>query len=512
MTECRLIFEVGTCHTDPDSLCITAVNSSFNDVLGFSESDLLGKPCDLILFCNNDLLKLRSAINSIRSGTAGVSGVAIDFKTKSGQKLSLQLFISTFCHHATPEPMLVCLAHDITELESVRKALLDSEERFRQMADMTGEWLWEQDPEGRYSYSSAAVESMLGLKPEEVIGNQYTELFADTAMPHILPEISELDKKTTAFFRLLNYYQRTNGDWVITESTGVPITDASGKLIKWRGVDRDVTAYRAAEEENRKAQVKLAVGQNEMKIARKIQESLLPSSPLVMPNLYVQGYCLPTAQVGGDYFDYFCRDSNTVDVVIADVSGHAVGSALFMVETRSALRIQAQMTSEPDETLFMMNRFLYEDLSQSDHFITMFYLQYNTDTRQLSYANAGHNLPLLLRNGAASCEPLDADGLVLGVKDLVCFERKQITLNPGDRLFLYTDGLTEAQDPEGRFFGAGRLCDLISRNAESSAEQLIKTCITELKDFREMTTFEDDLTMVVLQVQDDDDRSIVVRM
>ena len=119
---------------------------------------------------------------------------------------------------------------------------------------------------------------------------------------------------------------------------------------------------------------------------------------------------------------------------------------------------------------------------------------------------------MLLRNGAASCEPLDADGLVLGVKDLVCFERKQITLNPGDRLFLYTDGLTEAQDPEGRFFGAGRLCDLISRNAESSAEQLIKTCITELKDFREMTTFEDDLTMVVLQVQDDDDRSIVVRM
>jgi len=417
MTEHSLIFEVGTCYSRLDGLsdspCITAVNSSFKGMLGFSESDLLGKPCNLILFRNNDVLKFQSAINNVCSGTANASGNFIDFKTKSGKKLSLQLFVSTFCHRGKSEPILVCLADTVTELESVRKALTDSEDRFQQMADMTGEWLWEQDPDGRYIYSSAAVERILGLKPEEVVGNQYTELFADTAMPHLLPEISEWDNKTTPFFRLLNYYQRPSGGWVITESTGVPIIDSSGKLIKWRGVDRDVTAYRAAEEENRKTQVKLAVAQSEMNIARKIQESLLPSSPLVMPSLYVQGYCLPTAQVGGDYFDYFYRDSNTVDIVIADVSGHAVGSALFMVETRSALRIQAQMTSEPDETLFMMNRFLYEDLSRSDHFITMFYLQYSTDTRQLSYANAGHNSPLLLRNGSASCEQLDAEGLML---------------------------------------------------------------------------------------------------
>ncbi|MGH8559276.1 MAG: PP2C family protein-serine/threonine phosphatase, partial [Methylococcales bacterium] len=273
--------------------------------------------------------------------------------------------------------------------------------------------------------------------------------------------------------------------------------------IKWRGVDRDVTERRRAEEEIRKAHVKLAVAHHEMKIARRIQESLLPSGPLIVPGVRVEGHCLPADQVGGDYFDYFCRGKDTVDVVIADVSGHAVGPALFMVETRSALRTQTQLIAEPGETLFLMNGFLYHDLSQSDHFITMFYLQYHCATRKLSYANAGHNPPLLMRRGAKSCQALDAEGLVLGVKDVVCFDQKEETLEPGDLVFLYTDGLTEAQGPDGEFFGAGRLCRIISENSHLNAEQLMQLCIAELKSFRKTNTFTDDLTMVVLNVTDE---------
>ncbi len=505
MSNCSLIFEVKTV-TKADKQAeiprLLSASSGLYTVLSYSTGDLIGRPVDLIIFDAISLESFLKAVGEARSGSTGTKERQVDFKTSRGEKYSLGLSVSTM-YRADGSDSIICIARDTAVLESAKRALLESEERFGQVASMTGEWLWEQDASGRYIYSSAAVENILGLQPEQVLGKRYMDLFANCPRSEFIPELYEPGKITTPFFHLLNYYRHLDGSQVVCESSGVPIIDPNGKLIKWRGVDRDVTARRRAEEENRKAQVKLAIANNEMKIARKIQESLLPSVPLIMPGLRVQGYCLPATQVGGDYFDYFCRDSSTVDVVIADVSGHAVGPALFMVETRSALRTQAQMTSEPDETLFMMNRFLYEDLSQSDHFITMFYLQYSGDIGQLSYANAGHNLPLLLRDGATSCVQLDADGLVLGVQDLVCFERQNICLGPRDRVFLYTDGLTEAQNPDGEFFGIERLCSLISGNAALSADDLIALCILELKKFRNKESFEDDLTMVILDVTDD---------
>jgi sigma-B regulation protein RsbU (phosphoserine phosphatase) len=158
------------------------------------------------------------------------------------------------------------------------------------------------------------------------------------------------------------------------------------------------------------------------------------------------------------------------------------------------------MVTEPGETLFLLNSFLYDDLNQSDHFISMFYIQYCIETGRMSYANAGHNSPLLVRSGNRSCQPVDAEGLVLGVKDVVCFEQKEETLEPGDLVFLYTDGVTEAQTPEGEFFGMERLSRIVTENAHLSGEELISVCVDELKTFRQKKTFDDDLTIVVLKV------------
>ncbi len=504
MTDCRLIFEISIVFEgSPQSQAplLISANSGFHTILNFAASELIAQSVERILFDELELEKFLIAVGEARSDLTQTGERLIDFKTRNGEKRSLLLSVLTV--HRAQGDGIICIAQDTVELNAARRALIESEQRFKHVADMTGEWLWEQDLSGRYTYSSSAVEEILGLKPEQIIGKRYMDLFADCAWSEFLPELNQPDTKFSPFYRVLNHYRHINGGQVICESTGMPVSDPSGNLIKWRGVDRDVTAHRQAEEENRDAQLKLAIANNEMKIARKIQESLLPSVPLIGSGVCVQGYCLPATQVGGDYFDYFCRDSSTVDVVIADVSGHAVGPALFMVEARSALRTQAQMTSEPDETLFMMNRFLYEDLSQSDHFISMFYLQYSSDIGQLSYANAGHNLPLLLRKGAASCAQLDADGLVLGVQDLVCFDCQKTSVIPGDRVFLYTDGVTEAQSPDGELYGIERLCRLISTSAALSVDDLIKRCIHELKNFRNKESFEDDLTIVVLEVTSD---------
>ncbi|MCI0668064.1 MAG: SpoIIE family protein phosphatase [Methylococcaceae bacterium] len=480
---------------------ITGVNPAFNQLLGYTTDEITGKSVKTLFFSAGDTRKFHRAIVEKVLTHRVIGGLDINLKTRQGEKFPVHLSISPIYHGNSVNQEIVCIARDTAQTESFERALMESEERFRQMADMTGEWLWEQDPSGQYIYSSAAVTNILGYSPEEVIGKNYSELFTESSRLKFSVEIER--KKIGRFFNLLNQYRHRDGHVISTESTGVPILDRNGVLIKWRGVDRDITERRRVEEEIRKAHVKLAVAHHEMKIARRIQESLLPSGPLIVPGVRVEGYCLPADQVGGDYFDYFCRDNGTVDVVIADVSGHAVGPALFMVETRSALRTQTQMISEPGETLFLMNRFLYHDLSQSDHFITMFYLQYNCATRKIRYSNAGHNPPLLMRRGSDSCQTMDAEGLVLGVKDVVCFDQKEQTLEPGDLVFLYTDGLTEAQGPDGEFFGTGRLCRLLSDHSHLSADQLMDVCVAELKSFRKTDTFTDDLTMVVLNVTDE---------
>ena len=130
------------------------------------------------------------------------------------------------------------------QCQEVESALRESEERFRQMADMTGEWLWEQDPQGYYIYSSTAVNQILGFSQTEVIGKHYTEFLT----PQDQAEQQSYSASHQPFYALTNHYRHRDGHPVFTESTGLPIINADGKLLKWRGVDRDITARKHFED------------------------------------------------------------------------------------------------------------------------------------------------------------------------------------------------------------------------------------------------------------------------
>ncbi|MFA6051011.1 MAG: PAS domain S-box protein [Methylobacter sp.] len=630
-------------------------------------------------------------------------------------------------------------------LASSAAALAESEERFRQMAEMTGEWLWEQDPGGYYTYSSTAVNQILGFSPDEVIGKHYTEFLTlqDKASQQPYAAIHQ------PFYALVNHYRHKDGHQVLTEATGLPITDAKGKLLKWRGVDRDITARKhfqdalienekrtrliiesslsaivimdsygiitdwnhqaekmfgwsrreaigqrlqdliipprfrnahqkglqhflntgigpllnqviehigirrdgsefpvelsisplklgnayifsgfihditnrrrlehrfrqavesapnaivmvnesgmiemvnsqtetsfgylraelvgqpvemlvperfrsahigfrqaylaapvsrpmgigrdlyglrkdgtefpveiglslidseeeilvmstiveitarkAAEQKIRQAQVNLAIAQSEIKIAQRIQASLSPSAPIKSEHFEVTGFCLPADQVGGDYFDYFYRNEDHLDMIIADVSGHSIGPALFMVETRSAIRTQANGLGTPAETLTILNNFLFEDLDKADYFITLFYLQYDITFQQLSFANAGHPPPLLLRPSQSECRQLDAEGLILGVNKNVVFEEKTTTLFQGDLILLYTDGLTEAENANGEFFGIERVSDIFIQHSQQAPQEIIDALLEQLKHFCQSESFNDDITLMIFK-------------
>jgi sigma-B regulation protein RsbU (phosphoserine phosphatase) len=274
----------------------------------------------------------------------------------------------------------------------------------------------------------------------------------------------------------------------------------AGQLAQAVKIVKEMEAKDREREEKERVLLENARVVKEMEIAKQIQLSLLPSAPPTLSGMTVAGRCKPAAHVGGDYYDYFQHGDFGADMVIADVSGHSVGAALIMAETRSVLRAQARSDRSVGEILDTLNELLHDDLSGAELFITMFYVRYDTRRRLLSYANAGHNPPLIFRDGSATCVELDAEGLILGVKRRVDFEEKNIELRPGDVVLLYTDGITEARNPDGEFFGASRLCALLSDNSGREADEIIDVILANVESFSGGNALDDDISMVVLKI------------
>jgi len=741
-------------HTAPRIKQLTPSAATF---LGYSEEELIGKPFELIYTPGNEKARWEVALAEVINKNASPSPSALlsgEIITKTNNKIPIFISFSVLSKLTPNKTDIVLLIQNKPALSvaegsakdlGAESALAESEDRFRQMAEMTGEWLWEQNPDGYYSYSSTAVTQILGYSRDEVLGKHYTEFLA----PQDKADQQRYATSHRPFYALLAHYQHKDGRSILTESTGLPIINAEGKLFKWRGVDRDITARqhfqdaliesekrirliiessldaivimdsygiiidwnrpaekmfgwskdeaigqrleqliippqlrdghrqglerflrtgfgpllnklieqfairrdgtefpvelsfsplkvgnayifsgfihditerkrlehrfrqavesapyaivmvnesgtmvmvnaqteasfgysrnelvgqtvemlvptrlrsahigfrqaylaapvsrsmgvaqdlyglrkdgtefpveiglsiidsheealilttvvdittrKATEAQIRQAQVNLAIAQSEIKIAQRIQASLSPSAPIKSSHFEVTGYCLPADQVGGDYFDYFYRNEDHLDMIIADVSGHSIGPALFMVETRSAIRTQANGSGTPAETLTILNNFLFEDLDKSDYFITLFYLQYDITYQQLSFANAGHPPPLLLRSFQSECQQLDAEGLILGVNKKVFFEEKTTTLSQGDLILLYTDGITEAENAEGEFFGLQRVRDILVQHAQQTPQAIIEVLLEQLTQFRRSESFNDDITLMIFK-------------
>jgi sigma-B regulation protein RsbU (phosphoserine phosphatase) len=238
----------------------------------------------------------------------------------------------------------------------------------------------------------------------------------------------------------------------------------------------------------------------DMELARQIQLSLLPATPPEVPGVLLAGCCVPAAHVGGDYYDYYRREDGVVDMVVADVSGHNIGAALMMVEARSAIRAVIRTSSGTGEMLASLNDSLYEDLNRSGLFITLFYLAYDPVARDLRYSNAGHVLPLLVREGVTACTELDAEGLILGVRRGEVFEERRIWMQPGDLLLVYTDGVTESSNSSGEMFGRERLCGILGALHRESPQTIVDALLREIAAFAGTMAREDDITMIVMKI------------
>jgi serine phosphatase RsbU (regulator of sigma subunit)/anti-sigma regulatory factor (Ser/Thr protein kinase) len=235
--------------------------------------------------------------------------------------------------------------------------------------------------------------------------------------------------------------------------------------------------------------------EQELRVARLIQQTLLPKELPAIPGWRLSARYLPAREVGGDFYDFLYFEDGRLGLVIGDVTDKGVPAALVMATTRSILRSTAQRLISPSEVLERVNDSIYDDIPPK-MFVTCLYAILDPATGLLQYANAGHDLPYRRHKGGVS--ELRATGMPLGLMPGMSYEEKETVLAPGENILFYSDGIVEAHNLDGNMFSFPRLMELVGKHADDTT--LIDFLLAELAAFTGPDwEQEDDVTMVTLQ-------------
>jgi len=259
----------------------------------------------------------------------------------------------------------------------------------------------------------------------------------------------------------------------------------------------DVTLLEIVQREIEDAQASKrrdAKQQREFEDARLIQRGLLPAAMPQAAGVQLAASWQPANGVGGDCFDALTFANGAVGLSIADVAGKGVPAALLMSNLQAAVRAFAQEGTAPGSLCTSVNRLLYRNMA-SGRFVTFCYVRIDTTGRRLTYANAGHNPPLLVR-GNGSVDQLAPSGTVLGVFLESTYEQGEFAIAPGDRLILYTDGITEGRNAAGDEFGEDRLAETVTRHRALAADDMLAAMLRDVESFNG-GKYEDDATLIV---------------
>ena len=271
--------------------------------------------------------------------------------------------------------------------------------------------------------------------------------------------------------------------------------------------DLSMTIEKAIEQinyvhESQKEHSQLESLKKDLTMARDIQQYFLPQMfppfPEDSDRLNIYASMEAAKDIGGDFYDFFRIDDDHIAFVIGDVCGKGIPAALFMAVSRTIIRSKGAQYGTAGACMTESNRLL-EGYSADCMFVTVFYAIYNTKTGFVTYANAGHNPPHLLRNDGTVEELPRSTNMMLGVFDMAAFEEDSLQLEPGDTLVMFTDGVTEAMNPDETEFGTGRLKMTLGGLAGKSSQQIIGGVRDAIKDFADGAEQSDDITMLVVK-------------
>jgi phosphoserine phosphatase RsbU/P len=238
--------------------------------------------------------------------------------------------------------------------------------------------------------------------------------------------------------------------------------------------------------------------EEELRIARDVQLSLLPSSAPTLNGLDIHGINVPTYSVGGDYYDFIPIVDGHLGIVVADVAGKGIPASLIMASFRAVLRAEIRNNYAIRTILTKVNRLLYETL-RDDQFVSAFYGVLDLARRRFTYSNAGHHPGIVFRPDGKR-RYLKSGGMVLGIFDAVSYNEQFIDLVPGDLLLLYTDGLVEADNRDGEMYGRNRLEKFVADNKSLDSRALCDALYADVSSFTDAARPSDDTTIVIAKI------------
>lgn len=260
----------------------------------------------------------------------------------------------------------------------------------------------------------------------------------------------------------------------------------------------DYIAYAIDKERLRKVEELRRQTEQELSLARRIQQTFLPETLPQIPGYDLAVEWKTARQVGGDFYDVIQLDDQRYGLLIADVSDKGLPASLYMTVARTLLRAVARDFSSPAETLSRVNQLLQLDSTQS-FFVTLFYMILDINTGRLIYSIAGHTPPIFLQPQQNHAYSLKRGGIALGILDPIQLKDESLQLEDGEAIFLYTDGVSETRNSQNEEYGAKRLEELLRNADQRSAQGLIDLVMKDLQEYSGFSTLEDDCTMLMLK-------------
>jgi sigma-B regulation protein RsbU (phosphoserine phosphatase) len=374
------------------------------------------------------------------------------------------------------------------------KALLESERRYRLLWETSPDAVILMDKESRIHFANPAVRDVFGYAPEEVIGHSLTML-----QPLRLrgsPQAGIGRFIVTGLKGLNSRAVETMG--LRKDGVEIPIEVSFSEMLlqgerRFVGFIRDITERKRAEKELRETK-------EQFRVAREIQQRLFPKSAPALPGFDIAGGSYPAEATGGDYFDYLPMLHDRLGIVVGDVTGHGVGPALLMAETRAYLRVLAGRREDAGEILTRANGVLAEDVG-NERFVTLFLARLDPKNRGLAYASAGHPTGYILDSEGQVKKTLPRTGVPLGMRPDTQYQSSgELVLDPGDLVLLVTDGIEESMSADNTIFGMERVLEVVRLNRTKPAASIVTALYQAVRQFSQNSPQTDDVTAIVLKV------------
>lgn len=377
---------------------------------------------------------------------------------------------------------------------SPEKQLRESEERFQCLLEASPLGIMVFDTEGIITTVNSGLHKMLGLaSPEEAAKINLLSFQPLKDADIFLRVLKCIESGESEVYE--HFFTLVGGNSVWLQFYINPLNNESrtGVLV----LVEEITGRKKMEEELLEKDRRI---QKELQLANAIQSSLFPINLPQVPGVTVAATAVSANEVGGDYLDLFVTKYNKLGIAIGDVMGKGVPAALFVAMTYAFVRNYALELDEPNALVNRVNRGLFPQLELTQQFITFFYGIYDPESRNMVYTNAGHNPPLVYRAATGECESLPVRDFIMGGMLEAQYRVGVFSLNPGDVVLFYTDGLKEGRNSAKEQFGMNRIVGCIKENHIYDPASIQEILSYEFAEFLDGEPPYDDVTMVVIKI------------